>query len=99
MTSIFNTNPEYPKMHAWCKFGDSSSKSVTSYRADKEKFTDRQMDRQTDRRRQRQYPFGLKGQGVKIDGTYWFCLVAETGGGGGGGGGGGYMLLWANGTF
>ena len=36
-------------------------KSVTSYRADKVTFT----DRQTDRRRQRQYPFGLKDQGVK----------------------------------
>ena len=32
-------------------------KSVTSYRADKVKFTDRQADGQTDRRRQRQYPF------------------------------------------
>ena len=24
MTSIFNTSREYPKMHVWCKFGDSS---------------------------------------------------------------------------
>ena len=23
MTSIFNTNREYPRMHVWCKFGDS----------------------------------------------------------------------------
>ena len=23
MTTIFNTSPEYPKMHVWCKFGDS----------------------------------------------------------------------------
>ena len=38
-------------------------KSVTSYRADKVKFT----DRRTDRRMQRQYPFGLKGQGVKMN--------------------------------
>ena len=37
-------------------------KSVKSYRADKVKFT----DRQTDRRRQRQFPFSLKGPGVKI---------------------------------
>ena len=36
-------------------------KSVTSYRADKVKFT----DGRTDRCRQRQYPFGLNGQGVK----------------------------------
>ena len=35
--------------------------SVTSYRADKVKFT----DRRTDRRRQRQYPCGLKVQRVK----------------------------------
>ena len=35
--------------------------SVTSYHADKVKFT----DGQTDRRRQQQYPLGLKGQGVK----------------------------------
>ena len=25
MTSIFNTHWEYPMMHVWCKFGDSSS--------------------------------------------------------------------------
>ena len=25
MTSIFNTKREYPRMHVWCKFGDSSS--------------------------------------------------------------------------
>ena len=42
-------------------------KSVTSYRADKVNFTDRWTDGQTDRHRQRQYPFGLKGQGVKIE--------------------------------
>ena len=24
MTSIFNTSWEYPRMHVWCKFGDSS---------------------------------------------------------------------------
>ena len=38
-------------------------KSVTSYRADKVNFMDGRMDR----RRQRQYPFSLKGQGVKKD--------------------------------
>ena len=42
-------------------------KSVTSYRADKVKFTDGRRDRgtdgRTDRRRQQQYPFGLKGKG------------------------------------
>ena len=42
-------------------------KSGTSYRADKVKFTDRRTDGQTDRRRQRQYPFGLKGHGVKME--------------------------------
>ena len=35
--------------------------SLTIYHADKVKFT----DGQTDRRRQQQYPLGLKGQGVK----------------------------------
>ena len=35
-------------------------KSMTNYRADKVKFT----DGRTNRRRQRQYPFSLKGQGV-----------------------------------
>ena len=25
MTSIFNTSRGYPRMHVWCKFGDSSS--------------------------------------------------------------------------
>ena len=36
--------------------------SVMSYCADKLKFT----DRRTDRRRQQQYPFGLKGGAVKM---------------------------------
>ena len=39
--------------------------SVTNYCMDKIKFRDGQMDRQTGGRRQGQYPFGLKGQGVK----------------------------------
>ena len=52
----------------WCMFGANLVipaqiiKSVTSYHADNVKFT----DGQTDRRRQRQYPFGQKGQGVKM---------------------------------
>ena len=25
MTPIFNTSPEYPRVHVWCKFGDSIS--------------------------------------------------------------------------
>ena len=41
-------------------------KFVMSYHADKVKFMDRRTDGQMDRRRQRQYPFGLKGQGVKM---------------------------------
>ena len=44
-------------------------KSVKRYHADKVKFTDRQTDRrmgEMDRCRQWQYPFGLKGQGVKM---------------------------------
>ena len=48
-------------------------KCVTSYRAEKVRFTDGRTDRQTDRRTdgqtdrrmQRQYPSGLKGHGVK----------------------------------
>ena len=43
-------------------------KSVTSHRSDKAKFTHKQTDRQMDRTRQRQYPFGLKGQGVENEG-------------------------------
>ena len=39
-------------------------KSVTSYRVGKVKFTDRRTDRWTDT--DRQYPFGMKGQGIKI---------------------------------
>ena len=38
MTSIINTSREYPRMHVWSKFGDSSLKSMTSYRADKPNF-------------------------------------------------------------
>ena len=45
-------------------------KSVMSYRADKVKFMDGQTDRQTDGHRQQQYPFGLKGQGVKTNINY-----------------------------
>ena len=40
-------------------------KSLSSYHVDNVKFTDRQMDGRTDRCRQQQYHFGLKGQGVK----------------------------------
>ena len=39
--------------------------SVTSYHVDKLKFMDRRTDRRTGRHRQWQYPFGLKGHGVK----------------------------------
>ena len=42
-------------------------KSVTSYCADKFKFT----DERTDRRKQQQYPFGPKGQGVTIPDQTW----------------------------
>ena len=40
MTLIFHTSQEYPRMHFWCQFGDSSSNYVTSHCADKVKFTD-----------------------------------------------------------
>ena len=52
----------------------SQLKSVTSYRADKVKFTDRQTDWQT---QATTIPFGLKGQGVKnnnllqLTGSWW----------------------------
>ena len=61
MAPIFNTSSEYPRMHVWYKFGDSSSYVMRqmSYRADKVKFTDR-------RRQQYPFGFGLKGQGVKM---------------------------------
>ena len=42
-------------------------KSVTSYCADKVKFTDGRTEEQMDRQRQWQYPFSLKGQGVKMN--------------------------------
>ena len=42
-------------------------KFVTSDRADKVKFTDRQTDGRTERGRQRQHPFGQKGQGVETE--------------------------------
>ena len=59
---IFNTSWEYPRMHVSCKFGDSSSNLWqgtvwTGYSL--------WMDRQMERLRQRQYPFSLKGHGVK----------------------------------
>ena len=44
-------------------------KFVAIYHADKAKITDGQKDGGTDRRRQRQYAFGPKGQGVKWLGT------------------------------
>ena len=65
MSSIFNTSWEYPRIHLWCKNWWFQLKSVRSYRADKQKFTGGRTDGQTERHRQRQYPFCLKGQGVK----------------------------------
>ena len=47
-------------------------KPATIYRADKVIKVYGQTDERTDRRRQRQYPFGLKGQGVKM--TKQFCF-------------------------
>ena len=38
MTSILNTDQEYPRMHVCCKFDDSSPKSVMSCNADKPNF-------------------------------------------------------------
>ena len=60
--SIFNTSQDYPRMHVWW----FQLKSTKSYHADKVNFTDRQMDGQMDRRKQRQCPFGLKGIRVYI---------------------------------
>ena len=77
MTFIFNTSREYHMMHVWCKFGDPSSnmwRVIVRTRASLR--TDRRMGGQMDRRRQRQYPFGLKGQGVKMilenRGIFWY---------------------------
>ena len=124
MTSIFNINREYHRMHAWCKFGDSSPNLGRVISRRQAEFptipsqngqndlegqgqwppfsipakgipgcmfganlvipaqtcdelscgrgkvydrTDRQTDGRTDRRRQRQYPFGLKAKGKKRD--------------------------------
>ena len=67
----------YPRMHVLRKFGDCSSNLCD--RVDKVKFTDGRtdgrMDGQPDRRRQRQCPFGLKGQGIKIGA---FALLVWT---------------------
>ena len=48
MTFIFNTNREYPRIHVWCKFGDSSP-NLWWHRADKVKFMDGRRDGQMDR--------------------------------------------------
>ena len=63
MTSIFSTNQEYPRMHVWYTFGDFISNLWwVIVQTRKSWWT----DGQTDRCRQRQYPFGLSDQGVKI---------------------------------
>ena len=60
------TRQEYPRMHVWCKFGDSSSNQWWVIVQTKYSLrTDIQMNRQTDRPRQGQYPFGLRGHRVK----------------------------------
>ena len=48
MTPIFNTNREYLKMHVLVQICWFQLKSVTSYRADKVKFTDGRTDGRTD---------------------------------------------------
>ena len=66
MTSIFNTSREYPRMHVWCKFGDSSSNLWRIIvRTSKSLRKDVRTYRQTDIRRQLQCLLSLKGQGVK----------------------------------
>ena len=61
MTSTFNISREYPMMHVWCKFGDSTSDELLCGQGKiytrTDGWTDGQTDGQTDRRRQRQYPF------------------------------------------
>ena len=52
---FLNTNCEHPRMHVWCKFGDYSPNlwRVIVWTG--------KVHGQTDRHRQRQHPFGLKG--------------------------------------
>ena len=69
MTSIFNISWEYPRMHVWCKFIDSSS---NLWRIIVQTSKSLRTGGLTDRRRRRQYPFCLKGQGVKNDGMWIF---------------------------
>ena len=62
MTPIFKTNRECLMIHVWCKFGDSSS---NLWRVMVRTRWNLWTDGPADRRRQRQYPFGLRGQRVK----------------------------------
>ena len=49
MTSIFNTSREYPRMHVWCKFGDSSPNLWRVIAQTRKRLrTDRRTDRRTD---------------------------------------------------
>ena len=47
MTSIFNTSWEHPGMHAWCKFGDSSSNLLSCGQGKTDARTDRWTDTTT----------------------------------------------------
>ena len=132
MTSIFNTSQEYPKIHVWCKFGESSpnlwrvimrtiqisynseskwpkwpwsSRSmvpifnssweypmimfganlvilaeicddVSCRQAQVYGQTDGRADGRTDTR-QRQYPFGLKDQGIKMADCCWWLMLRK----------------------
>ena len=72
MTSTSNTSRKNPRIHAWCKFGYSSWNLWRVIVLTRQSLW---TDRQTNRHRQRQYPFGLKSQVVKIinDGTHYYC--------------------------
>ena len=71
ITPIFNTNPEYPRMHICHKFDDSSSNMwrLTSYRVDKVNFTDRRTDGWTHAGNDNT-PSAWKAKGQK--GTNWY---------------------------
>ena len=77
MTSIFNTSREYARMHVCANFvtlalicDELSCRQGKVYGQ-----TDGQTDGRTDRWRQRQFPFSLKGRGVKLLCWSWWTFA------------------------
>ena len=68
MTPIFNTSWEIPKMHILCNL--VIPVQVCDELSCRQGKVYRRMDAQMDRHRQWLYPFGLKGQAVKINSVF-----------------------------